>query len=244
MAEPTTYYYRDGNLIQGTTWDGKPAKGDIAFRTSLFAMFRNDIALLMGAKWLLNSRRRWPVRMDEPDGNEHRNPNRMTQDPYITFYSACMELGHRHWIKEVKPPGYLCKPVFRSWRRYLITGKPKHLARYEFWVLASSLFEKNKPMFAIWNSGLMAWIAKSEKAMAIIRPKVEPENLCLRQLVKHPDRYQDIHATKDFVPYENFLWQLSTTRKEWKLKPLPMDQEYYLDWDSLLYFWARNNGAK
>jgi len=236
---------RDGDFIRGTTWDGKPAKGDLIFETCQHAMFHRDYAMLNACKLLLIKRRRWPKRMDEPDGIEHRNPRGMTRDPYYMFWVACVEMDRVEWIAEVKPPWYIWRPNFWAFRRFLINPTKRNRRRWERAEWLSDIFSPMVPMFAIYLGAWAAWIAYSEKVMARIRPKVPTWNLAIRQLVLDPDRVNDEQAIADFLPRTGFIWQMEPRRPDDlhyidNPKFLPLDQEYYLDWDALTYIHERN----
>lgn len=243
---PNDYFFLDNdNFMLSNTGQPWKGKGDGIFRTALFAMCHKDYKLLYECRRLLFIRRRWPKRLDSPDGIEHRNPWIMTRDPYVTFYAACKEMNRHEFIKCVKPPWYIWRPAFNLWRRYLITGNPKHKRQYERAVRWSKPFEKNKPMFAIFNAALMAWVAGSEYAIRVERERCPEWNLAVRQLTKHPDRIKDAKAIGEWKPRKGFWWQIdprTTHGKHIFDNPefLPEDQSYYLDRDTLDYFVARN----
>ena len=51
-------------------------------------------------------------------------PNcKLTRDPYIYFYAACVMLDRKQFISAVKIPWYLYRPNTWRWRKYLITGE-------------------------------------------------------------------------------------------------------------------------
>lgn len=243
------HYIRDGDTIRGTTWDGSRTRGDLVFETVQFAMFTRDIKLLTECKRLLMIPRRWPERMDTPDGSG-RNPKSITRDPYWMFWAACVEMDKREWIAHVKPPvftpeGILWRPDFAAFRRFLLNPTKRNKRWYERMDWLSWAFSPGIPMFAIYLNAWAAWIADSERCMARIRPSVPEWNLCIRQLVLHPDRHLDEQAIKDFRPRKGFIWQKDPRREhdaEIINNPqfLPLDQEYYLDLDSLTYVYERN----
>jgi len=251
MANNHFYLENDNFMLESTGYNGD-GKGDGIFRTSLAAMCLNSYKLLYECRRLLFIRRRWPKRLDSPDGIEHRNPWLMTRDPYVTFYAACMEMNRHEWIKCIKPPWYIWRPTFAAWRCYLQTGKTRHKKAYEFWATVTAFFEADsKPMFAVFLTALMAWTADSPKVMKLAAKKT-PEwdgkndwNLCVRQLVKHPDRLKDMDAIEAFQPRTGFMWQSDPRRTHDRNmldnpKFLPPGQSFYMDRDVLDYFVRRN----
>jgi hypothetical protein len=243
MTEATEYYFKDNDFMLTETGEPWKGKGRGIFRTALVAMFTRSMPMLAECKRLLLLRRRWPRRLDSTNGIEHRNPWQMTTDLYVAFYSACIEMEREHWIKEVKPPLYLIRPRFMSWRRFLITGKKKHKHRFEFWVWVTNPFQGGKSMEQIFNDSLMAWTANSYFAMKLERPRVPEWNLCVRQLVKHPDRIKDLPAIESFIPARGFIWAMeSDDHRRTDPDFLPLFETYYLDWDALTYFRERNLG--
>jgi len=251
MEKAITQFTRIGNFICGTCWRGNIAKGDGVFNTVQFAMFTRDYALLAEGKRLLIRRRRWPVSLDEPNGVEHRNPKGVTRDPYVMFYCACVEMDRVEWIKEVKPPvftpdGIIWRPNFVAFRRYLIDPTPRRKKHWERMERLSGFFSPGVPMFAIYLSCWKAWVGKSKPNQRRLRKLVPEWNLACRQLILHPDRGNDIAAIQSFAPRSGFLWQADPRREhdnKQHTNPqfLPLDESYYLDWDSLTYVFEQNN---
>ncbi len=238
------YYFRDGDFILVNTGEPWKEKGQGIFNTSLFAMFTRNEAMLAECKRLLLIRRRWPRRMDYTNGIEHRNPWVMTHDLYIAFYTACIEMEREAWIKQVKPPLYLWRPKFMAWRRFLITGHKLYKRRFEFWVWITNALNKAKAPDRLFNDALMAWTINSSCAMRMERHHVPEWNLCVRQLVKHPGRINDIDAIEAFAPSRGFVWAMPThDPRRANPEMLPLFEQYYLDLDSLTYFNERNLGT-
>ena len=162
----------------------------------------------------------------------------MTRDPYWTFWSAAYIMNNPHYIEATKPPWYIWRPHFIAWRRYLITKKKKYKRRYEFWHGISNFFSfGKKPAFAIFLNCLAAWIIDSKKVQRRMFKHVPEWNLCCRQLILHPDWLKDEDKINAYLPREGFLWQ-SEVYKDDRL--LPLDQEYYLDKETLWFVWMEN----
>ena len=64
---------------------------------------------------------------------KYRVQNRLTRDPYVAFYTACMVLDVPELIEDTPPVGYVYRPAFWNWYKYLETRNEKYLKRYRFW---------------------------------------------------------------------------------------------------------------
>ncbi|HDY67501.1 hypothetical protein LCGC14_1578650 [marine sediment metagenome] len=239
-----SYYFKHitGFILSNTgqPWKGK---GDLLFRTAWFALFRKDYRMLNRCYHLIQEGRRWPKSLDDPRGRkyEHRNPFRLTRDIYIALDCAAYQMGISYYISKAKPPWYIYRPAFNTWRKYLITGEQKDKERYERWAAISLWFTPNMPAYAIFNNCWMAWVAKSEKVQRTLSKHVPDWNLCQRQLINHPMKNHDELEISAFEPGEGMIWQWDDKRY-WseKRKLLPRDEEYYLDRESLKYVHEEN----
>ena len=234
------HFFKKAGVILETGPNGDH-KGDCIFRTAHFAMTKNDYLLLFSCHDLLLTRRRWPVELDDPSGQEHRKKDglgSMTRDPYIMFYAACVMMNKHHFIDTIKPPWYIYRPHFTAWRRYLRTGRPRYKKRYEFWArLGLILF--TPPAYAVYLDAWMAWIARSPKIQELLSLCTPHWNYCLKQLIEHKLRHLDKTFIENYLPRKGFVWQaenMSTEPQDY----LVGSDEYLMDREILLYVYNKN----
>jgi hypothetical protein len=121
-------------------------KGDLIFNTCDKIIRDADnsdwaYAALDNCAYLLNTRKRWPERMNQSIDAKNRidciwsklmrklgvNPTHkyrwvtgMTRDPYIAFYACCVFLGNYEYIEGVTMPYYNYRRTTWRWRKLLI----------------------------------------------------------------------------------------------------------------------------
>lgn len=173
---------------------GEPVngKGDIITNTMRRIREQGDTsewayASLHACSELLREGKRWPNRMSQDIDAKNRlqwywsrlmqklnirktvlfRPQKyMTRDPYVHFYALCCMLNERQYIKLLKPPLHLYRPVLWNWRKYLITQNVKYKKRYEFWQVFN--LELGMPDFAKDMARIMAEVAESETILNYI----------------------------------------------------------------------------
>ena len=144
-------FYIDGNFWRHEIADGSMSKGDIIFETCYLILKDEDqsdwaYGAIEACSVLLLDGKRWPDRMsDNTDVNSWigriinrslrkigilKNPKfrfqgRMTRDPWIAFYTACLYLGEPGYIESVPIIWYLYSPKTWRWRRRLIKDNRK-----------------------------------------------------------------------------------------------------------------------
>jgi len=68
----------------------------------------------------------------------YRFQGRMSRDPYTSWATACVLLGQKELIQDIRLPWYIYSPAFWSWWKYLKTSNIEYLLRYRFWNLSSN----------------------------------------------------------------------------------------------------------
>lgn len=87
---------------------------------------------------LLIQGKRWPDRLDPlrvKGKKRYRSQNRMTRDPWVLFYAACIHLDRREYIY-LKPQWWLWRPNLWALRRALLGWKNN----YKFWRGVAHIF--------------------------------------------------------------------------------------------------------
>ena len=247
MAEPQFFLKAGVILDRSPAWElalydvATDGKGDCIFRTAHFAMIKNDYRFLTKCWELCYNRRRWPEDLDDPRGRKYDRRKKkgfrsMTRDPYIMFFCACKEMDRIQLIESVTVPWYTNRPSLKWWRRYLITGKEKHLKRYEWWDSLELAFFR-LPSFALYLNCWMAYVAKSKKMMERYQSLCPSWNYMLYQLTLHPLRYLHHGFVEAFKAGDGFVWQADHYHKR---ELLPEDAEYKLDQGILMYIYNVN----
>jgi len=138
------YIYRavDCMLARSDEWEvdlygiDMKGRGDLIWRTALYAVILQDWELLLTCFELLREYKRWPDWL-EPGRKERRRLKKlgykgfrsqrsMTRDPYIMTLCAIMlmedinEDQRRSWINQVKIPFWINRPYLRRFKRVLL----------------------------------------------------------------------------------------------------------------------------
>jgi len=242
MTQRDYYFIEDGLLLSG--YGEHAGKGDVLFRSAMYAIVRGDYQMLLTISDLLLERRRWPRSMDDERGPafEHRPRYDITRDPFIMFYCACMVMGRKQFIKCIKPPLKIRRPHLTSWRRYLITQDPKYLRRYERWASWGIRLNPRVKGFVYHLNCWMAWTAKSEKMQSFLQDRIPDWNLLQRELVLHPLRHLHQDAIHSYLPMEWYRWTWNNEDGSpyYSKKILPAGQDFYLDREILVWVYNRN----
>ena len=148
-------WYKDGYYWRRPNHDGSNGKGDLIYNTCGKIVYDQDHSpwARVALTWcfvLLWARKRWPDWDVHPMDAKSwfwrvvnrainkifkthlpfRAQKRMSRDPFIAFYTACVMLGEYRKIELLTMAWYNYRPNTWIWRRFLITGKNFHLGLY------------------------------------------------------------------------------------------------------------------
>jgi hypothetical protein len=211
------YKVKDGLLI-GTQrpwqWDKYGVdhftKSDVLWRSSVAAIAYGNFEFLKHTYDVIKQGKRWPdswnSSRDARNRIDHMRSKRryekgrasyekyrwqtgMTRDPYIMFWSGAKLQGWESWIERTKPPGYIYRPAFSAYRKFLITERVRDLKEFEKWEIASlRLGQKTSyPGYALHLSAWMAYMTDSEAVQNEILKMVPEWNWLVRLLCNDTD---------------------------------------------------------